>query len=81
MKPDAAAPPPPLWTGTPGSFARRTIVQRKHAIIGDLLAGAGLAPGSESELRRLAEEIRRGRLSDPWAGGRGPRLQIGRAHV
>ena len=77
MKPDAAAPPPPLWTGTPGSFARRTIVQRKHAIIGDLLAGAGLAPGSESELRRLAEEIRRGRLSDPWAGGRGPRLLPG----
>ena len=73
MKPDSIAPPP-LWTGTPGSFARRTIVQRKHSIIGDLLAGGKLAPGCEPELRRLADEIRCGRLTDPWAGGRGPRL-------
>ena len=73
MKPDPTAPPP-LWTGTAGSFARRTIVQRKHSIIGDLLAGGALAPGCEPELRRLAEEISRGRLTDPWAGGRGPRL-------
>ena len=75
MKPDAL--PPPLRTGTPGSFARRTIERRTHAIIGDLLAGAGLAPGSGPELRRLADEIHRGRFTDPWAGGRGPRLLPG----
>ena len=76
MKPDSAvaAAPPPLWTGTPGSFARRTIVQRKHSIIGDLLAGRELAPGCGTGLRRLADEIRHGRLSDPWAGDSGPRL-------
>ena len=73
MKPDSTAPPP-LWTGTPGSFARRTIVQRKHSIIGDLIASGELAPGCEPELWNLAEEIRCGRLTDPWAGGRGPRL-------
>ena len=76
MKPEAAAAalPPPLRTGTPGSFARRTIVQRKHSIIADLLAGGRLASGCEPELRRLGDEIRRGRLTAPWAGGRGPRL-------
>ena len=75
MKPEAAAAlPPPLRTGAPGSFARRTIVQRKHSIIADLIAGGGLAPGCAPELRRLGDEIRRGRLTDPWAGGRGPRL-------
>lgn len=78
MKPPAAAAvPPPLWTGTPGSFARRIIEQRKHAIIADLIAGAALAPGCDLELRRLGDEIRRGRFSDPWAGGGGPRLLPG----
>jgi hypothetical protein len=76
MKPDSGAAPP-LWTGTPGSFARRTIEQRKHTIIGDLIAAGGLAPGCGAALRRLADEIRAGRLSDPWAEGGGPRLLPG----
>ena len=73
MKLDASAPPP-LWTGTPGSFARRTIEQRKHAIIGDLIADGELAPGCGTALRRLADEIGGGRFSDPWAAAGGPRL-------
>ena len=80
MKPDPATPatpailPPPLHTGTPGSFARRTIEQRKHSIIADLLAGGGLAPAAVAGLRALAREIGGGRFSDPFAAGGGPPL-------
>ena len=77
MKPHPGAPgtlPPPLHTGTPGSFARRTIEQRKHAIIADLLAGGGLAPAAAAGLRALAREIGGGRFSDPFAAGGGAPL-------
>ena len=73
MKPDSASLPPPLRTGTPGSFARRTIEQRKHAIIADLLA-ADLAPEAVRGLGLLDQEIAGGRFSDPWAQGGGPQL-------
>ena len=63
--------PPPLRTGTPGSFARRTIEQRKHSIIADLLAGGGLAAAAVAGLRALAREIGGGRFSDPFAAGGG----------
>ena len=83
MKPDsgshgaparAAGLPPPLHTGAPGSFARRTIEQRKHSIIADLLAGGGFAPAAVAGLRALAREIGGGRFSDPFAAGGGPLL-------
>ena len=83
MKPESGTPgtlrgagtlPPPLHTGTPGSFARRTIEQRKHSIIADLLAAGGLAPAAVAGLRALAREIGGGRFSDPFAGGGGPLL-------
>ena len=81
MKPDSFALPPALRTGTPGSFARRTIERRKHAIIGDLSAGGELAPGAVAALLQLAAEIRSGRLSDPWAAGGGPLLPPGERHA
>ena len=74
MKPESASLPPPLRTGTPGSFARRTIEQRKHAIIADLLAGGDLTPPAVGGLRVLDDEIAGGRFSDPWAEGGGPQL-------
>ena len=74
MKPESGALPPPLHTGTAGSFARRTIEQRKHSIIADLLAGGGLAPAAAAGLRALAREIGGGRFSDPFAAGGGPLL-------
>jgi hypothetical protein len=74
MKPDSGALPPPLHTGAPGSFARRTIEQRKHSIIADLLAGGGLAPAAADGLQALAREIGGGRFSDPFACAAAPLL-------
>ena len=73
--------PPPLRTGTPGSFARRTIEQRKHSIIADLLAGGGLAAAAVAGLRALAREIGGGRFSDPFAAGGGPPLVPAERHA
>ena len=87
MKPEPGAPgtlatlPPALHTGTPGSFARRTIEQRKHSIIADLLAGAGLAPQAASGLRAFAREIGGGRFRDPFAGAGGPLLVPAERHA
>ena len=87
MKPDRGTPatpaiqPPPLHTGAPGSFARRTIEQRKHSIIADLLAGGGLAPAAVGGLRALAREIGGGRFSDPFAAGGGPPLVPAERHA
>ena len=84
MKPDSGtggALPPPLHTGAPGSFARRTIEQRKHAIIADLLAAGGLAPAAVDGLRALAREIGGGRFSDPFAAGGGPLLVAAERHA
>ncbi|MDE0229765.1 MAG: damage-control phosphatase ARMT1 family protein [Spirochaetaceae bacterium] len=80
MKPDPGTRedlPPPLHTGTPGSFARRTIEQRKHSIIADLLAtgrDGGLASAAVAGLRTLDREIGGGRFGDPFAAGGGPPL-------
>lgn len=93
MKPDPGirgirgirdALPPPLHTGTRGSFARRTIEQRKHSIIADLLAAGGpraLAPAAVAGLRTLDREIAGGRFSDPFAAGGGPLLVPAERHA
>ena len=87
MKPDPGtrnALPPALHTGTPGSFARRTIEQRKHSIIADLLAAGGhraLAPAAAAGLRSLDREIGGGRFSDPFAAGGGPLLLPAERHA
>ena len=84
MKPDRGtgeALPPPLHTGAPGSFARRTIEQRKHSIIADLLAAGGLAPAAVAGLRALDREIGGGRFSDPFAAGGGPPLVPAERHA
>jgi hypothetical protein len=51
--------PPPLVTSEPGSFARRTIVERKPQIIGWALEGNHYPSGIERRLEALRQEIAR----------------------
>ncbi|HSJ53512.1 MAG TPA: ARMT1-like domain-containing protein, partial [Anaerolineae bacterium] len=49
--------PPPLMTSEPGSFARATIVERKPAIIGQVLLDNDYPPEIEAALAAFREEI------------------------
>jgi hypothetical protein len=50
-------PPPPLMTSEPGSFARKTIVERKPQIIDEVSRAYDYPPEIESGLRDYAHEI------------------------
>ena len=60
--------PPPIMTSEPGSFARRTIVERKPAIIADVLSGLSNHKQVAKRLRDLQSEISRGHVTPPPAG-------------
>lgn len=49
--------PPPLMTSEPGSFARRTIVERKPRIIGQVLDDNDYPPAIVQRLERFRDEI------------------------
>jgi len=49
--------PPPLMTSEPGSFARRTIVERKPQIIRQVIEDNNYPPGIVQALEALVEEI------------------------
>lgn len=49
--------PPPIMTSEPGSFARATIVDRKPAIIAEVIARSPVSSVARSALEELAEEI------------------------
>ncbi len=56
MNPDATLPPP-LMTSEPGSFARRTIVERKPQIIRQVIADNGYPPSIVRALEAFREEV------------------------
>lgn len=58
-------PPPPLTTSIPGSFARRTIEERKPRIVAQVLEVNTLGPREASGLEALREEISRGVITSP----------------
>jgi hypothetical protein len=60
--------PPPISTGDPGSFAMRTITERKPRIIAQVLGANRLSAHARGSLDALAEEIRCGAVTDPFAG-------------
>jgi uncharacterized protein with ATP-grasp and redox domains len=49
--------PPPLMTSEPGSFARRTIVERKPEIIRQVIADNGYPPSIVRALEAFREEV------------------------
>jgi hypothetical protein len=56
LNPDATLPPP-LMTSEPGSFARRTIVERKPQIIRQVIADNGYPPSIVRALEAFREEV------------------------
>ncbi|MBN1246206.1 MAG: protein-glutamate O-methyltransferase family protein, partial [Anaerolineae bacterium] len=56
---DSRRLPPPLMTSEPGSFARKTIVERKGQIIDRVIADNGYPPDIVSALEAFREEIAR----------------------
>lgn len=63
------AAPPALATSDPGSFAMRTITERKPRIIQQVIETNCLSRRGREELQRLAAEIRDGAVSDPFSVG------------
>jgi uncharacterized protein with ATP-grasp and redox domains len=61
-----ANPPEFISTRDPGSFARRTITERKPRIIGDVMESNSLSGRSIERLRELELEIREGSVSNPF---------------
>jgi hypothetical protein len=51
--------PPPLMTSEPGSFARKTIVERKPQIIRQVLEDNGYPPVTVARLEAFKDEIAR----------------------
>lgn len=51
--------PPPLMTSEPGSFARKTIVERKPQIIGQVIEDNGYPPVTVARLEEFKDEIAR----------------------
>jgi hypothetical protein len=51
--------PPPLMTSEPGSFAWKTIVERKPQIIGQVIEDNGYPPGTVARLEAFKDEIAR----------------------
>ncbi len=60
--------PPPLSTADEGSFARRTIVERKPRIIAQVLQANAAPPAVRGALEELAVDIREGVVADPLDG-------------
>jgi hypothetical protein len=64
--------PPPLSTADEGSFARRTIVERKPRIVAQVLESPRVPAGVRGALESLVEEIRGGTVVDPLDGAPQP---------
>ena len=54
---DRASYPPPLMTSEPGSFARKTIVERKPQILREVSEAHAYPPEILAGLRAYADEI------------------------
>ncbi len=65
--------PPIIATSDPGSFARRTIVERKPKIIAQVLEVNRLAPAEKAALQALDREMRTGTVTSPLDGPGVPR--------
>ena len=57
MTVDRSSYPPPLMTSEPGSFARKTIVERKPQILREVSESYPYPPGIQAELGAFAHEI------------------------
>ena len=64
--PMETALPPFISTADSGSFAMRTIMERKPRIIERVLATNIMPPNAEEALKALAREIREGTVEDPF---------------
>jgi hypothetical protein len=78
---DRSSYPPPLMTSEPGSFARKTIVERKPQILREVSASYPYPPEIQDELRAFAHEIAALPIAplqdeapdvDPWNAARAP---------
>lgn len=69
-------------TGDPGSYAMRTIVERKPRIIGEVIRSNTLNGSAVRRLEALGDEIRKGYVADPAGrGGYPERFQADEAAV
>jgi hypothetical protein len=66
------AAPPFLSTGDPGSFAMRTIVERKPRIVAQVIESNAVSGGLRAALEAFVDEIRDGVVADPFDGRRFP---------
>ncbi len=57
-----------IMTGDPGSFARRTITERKPRIIRDVIRSNTLMESARQKLHALEEEIGHGKVVNPFGG-------------
>ena len=68
MLPKRSAFPPPLMTSEPGSFARKTIVERKPQILREVSQAHPYPPEIQSELRIPASTLSHHISRLVWAG-------------
>ena len=61
----ASAKPPFIMTGDPGSYAMRTITERKPRIIADVIESNSLDDTARRRLESLRDQIRDGAIDDP----------------
>jgi hypothetical protein len=64
--------PPPLSTGDEGSFAMRTIVERKPRIVAQVIGANPAGPVVRAALEALVHDIRAGVIVDPLDGSPPP---------
>ena len=69
--------PSAISTGDPGSFAMRTIVERKPKIIAQVIARNDLSTAAREYLGRFLQEIRGGVVANPFADGGIPEGALG----
>ncbi len=65
---EGRALPPVITTGDPGSYAMRTIVERKPRIIDEVIEANALAGPRREKLEALRDELRNGSIANPLNG-------------